>query len=275
MTGSSDGCLRCWDSQSMSELLRITVGKDLQVWAVLVLQDGTLVSGDSAGSARFWDGAHGTQTQAFRTHDADVLALAALPCGTAVFAAGVDAKVVQMQRVDSLHQQHAGGGGGGGGGGGDAAEQWSVTGTKRPHTHDIRALAVALFPKPAADTTEGAAAASAPDTHVLLSGGTDTQLLAYSADCFNREHPVRVVRLPPVPAAGLALRSSKGTAGAASGDHAHMLHVGRSTVDVWRLAVPRADARVRCAGLSRCRFKFPCVLVPRARDSFDVLSGGK
>lgn len=249
VTGSSDGCVRCWDTQTMGELLRITVGRDLQVWSVLVLQDGTLVSGDSAGSARFWDGAHGTQTQAFRTHDADVLALAALPCGTAVFAAGVDAKVVQMQRVDAR------GGGGAAGGGGlgfgdalmpDAAEQWAVTGTKRPHTHDIRALAVAPFPR-SADTPEGA-----PDTHVLLSGGTDTQLLAYSAELFDKEHPVRVVRLPPVPAGGLALRGGGGAAAAAAageeahGSPAHFLHVGgRNTLDVWRLGVPRADARVR------------------------------
>lgn len=219
VTGSSDGCVRCWDTQTMSELLRITVstGRQLQVWSVLVLADGTLVSGDSGGGTRFWDGAHGTQLQAFQTHQADVLCLAALPCGSAVFAAGVDSKVVQLQRV-----------GGGGAAAAAASDGWAVTSSKRPHTHDVRALAIAPFPKLADD-------ASPRDTHVLLSGGTDAQLLAYAADDFGHEHPVRVVRLPPTPSVGLAPRANADAP-------AYMLCACRATLDVWRMGVAQSSS---------------------------------
>lgn len=50
-------------------------GEQTVVWAVAVLADGTIVSGDSMGNVKFWDGEMGTQSQSFRTHKADVLCL--------------------------------------------------------------------------------------------------------------------------------------------------------------------------------------------------------
>lgn len=51
-------------------------GEHTVVWAVAVLKDGTIVSGDSMGNVKFWDGEMGTQSQSFKTHKADVLCLA-------------------------------------------------------------------------------------------------------------------------------------------------------------------------------------------------------
>lgn len=39
---------------------RFLSGKGSCVWAVLVLTDGTLVSGESSGYVRLWDGRFGT-----------------------------------------------------------------------------------------------------------------------------------------------------------------------------------------------------------------------
>ena len=50
-------------------------GEHTVVWAVAVLADGTIVSADSMGNVKFWDGEMGTQTQSFRAHKADVLCL--------------------------------------------------------------------------------------------------------------------------------------------------------------------------------------------------------
>ena len=58
-----------------------------------MLPDGTLVSGDGEGAVQMWDGAFGTLLHRFVRHKADVLALAAAPDGSAVFAAGVDSQV--------------------------------------------------------------------------------------------------------------------------------------------------------------------------------------
>ena len=70
---------------------------DLCVWAVKVLRDGTVVSGDGSGAVTFWDSQHGTRICHFR-HPADVLSLAASPDGSTVFAAG------RMPRVRMYHR---------------------------------------------------------------------------------------------------------------------------------------------------------------------------
>ena len=74
-------------------------GKEHCVWQSLVLADGTMVTGDSAGNVQLWDAQLGTRAAAFRVHAADVLALAASPEGDAVFAAGVDVQLALFKRV--------------------------------------------------------------------------------------------------------------------------------------------------------------------------------
>jgi U3 small nucleolar RNA-associated protein 4 len=46
-----------------------------------------------------WDGQAGVLMDSFRQHTADVLALAASADGSSVFAAGVDGKVICLQKV--------------------------------------------------------------------------------------------------------------------------------------------------------------------------------
>ena len=72
------------------------VGSQLCVWSVMVLPDGTMVSGDSTGTLQFWDGQHGTLLQAFSQHKADILAVAASKDGNIVFATGIDVQVSRM-----------------------------------------------------------------------------------------------------------------------------------------------------------------------------------
>jgi U3 small nucleolar RNA-associated protein 4 len=253
IVGSSDGCLRCWDSRTTTELLRITLGHAAGpraapraapcVWSVLALPDGTLVSGDSEGVTSLWDGEHGTLRQAFKAHEADVLAVACTPSGDAIFAAGVDSKVALLTRVA----------------GEDAALEpgaatlpppaaWSLAGYKRAHTHDVRALAVAPFP-PAAGEAHDADAGRAPLGSMLLSAGTDAQLLAYAAENFMGEHPVRVARVPPSPPLSLASPAPA----AVLGGRPLLLCTHTTWLDIWQLGTAArrgAEAQVRGA-LSR------------------------
>jgi WD40 repeat protein len=79
------------------EVIRITASSRSAVtpcvWQLLVLPDGTIVSGDGEGAVQMWDANFGTLLHRSQKHKADVLALAAAPDGSAVFAAGVDSQV--------------------------------------------------------------------------------------------------------------------------------------------------------------------------------------
>jgi len=233
VVGSSDGCLRCWDSRTTTELLRITLahGGGPQaapcVWSVLVLADGTLVSGDSEGHTSFWDGEHGTMRQSFKAHEADVLALACTPACDAVFAAGVDSKVALLTRVAAAGDDGAADGYGAE----PMMSTWAVAGYKRAHTHDVRALVVAPFPPAPADVHDAAGGPLPHPGSVLLSAGTDAQLLAYAAENFLGEHPVRVVRLPPSPAQSLTTQP----AAAVLTGRPLLLCTHATWVDVWQL----------------------------------------
>ena len=69
-------------------------GAEHCIWSLLVLCDGTMVSGDSSGTVQLWDSQHGTLLQAFSQHKADVLTLAASTDGNTIFATGIDVQVL-------------------------------------------------------------------------------------------------------------------------------------------------------------------------------------
>lgn len=83
VTGGSDSALRKWDVATGRVMDRMGTdrarGERTLVWAVGVLGDGTIVSGDSMGTVKFWDAQTCTQTQSFTAHGADVLCLAISP----------------------------------------------------------------------------------------------------------------------------------------------------------------------------------------------------
>jgi U3 small nucleolar RNA-associated protein 4 len=216
-SAGTDGCIHVWDVASGREALRISAGdasgRDTVVWALLVLPDGTLVSGDSGGGVAFWDARFGTLLARFQQHAADVLQLAASPDGDTVFAAGADPRVAVFQRV-------APGGGGGGG-----AQEWAFLSSKRPHTHDVRAMCV----------TRGRHA-GAP---ALWTGGNDTLLLLHPVARFLMEHPSRVETCPQRP----ALAAAAGAAGAP----ARLLCAQANQVDLWELPPP-ADVAAAAGG---------------------------
>ncbi|KAM0027420.1 putative transcription factor WD40-like family [Helianthus debilis subsp. tardiflorus] len=131
-SGSSDGLVRCWDAKTSHEVYRITVGlgglgggSELCVWSLLALRCGTLVSADSSGSVQFWDSLHGTLLQAHSCHKGDVNALAASPSHTKVFSAGSDGQVILYKLSKPV-------------------KKWAYVGYVRAHTHDVRALTVAV-----------------------------------------------------------------------------------------------------------------------------------
>eukprot|EP00257_Ricinus_communis_P019091 XP_015577976.1 WD repeat-containing protein PCN [Ricinus communis] len=210
-TGSSDGFIRSWDAKLGHEIYRITAGlgglgseSELCIWSLLALRCGTLVSADSTGSVQFWDSQHGTLLQAHSSHKGDVNALAAAPSHNRVFSAGSDGQVILYklsgETVGSSDDVSA-----------KSMKKWVYIGYVRAHTHDVRALTVAV-PISRED--------SVPDEKVkrirsrkrpidfsyhkwahlgvpmLISAGDDTKLFAYSAKEFTKFSPHDICPAP-------------------------------------------------------------------------------
>ncbi|GJP41746.1 hypothetical protein CLOM_g1394 [Closterium sp. NIES-68] len=176
-TGGSDSMVRCWDVAAGREVYRIPVAtgmdsiRNLCVWSLLALSDGTLVTGDSSGHVRMWDGALGTYLSSIRAHKADVLALAAMPNDAKhVFSAGADGLVSQYRFVSNSTGPEARGKGeaaGQGPVGASAGGKWLLLGAHRSHTADARALAVALVPEEEEGGEEGEGGGEEEDDNVV------------------------------------------------------------------------------------------------------------
>ena len=173
VSGGSDGCVHVWDAVSGVEEMRITVGGGdktensdvLCVWTVMVLRDGTIVSGDSAGQVCFWDGRFGTMLAKFNPNGSDVLALETSEDGNLVFSSGIDPRIAIFRRVAAS--------------GADGDNEWAYLSSKQEHVLDVRALCVC--------------------GGRLLSGGNDALVVSHSVGRFLKEHPRRIDSVPARP----------------------------------------------------------------------------
>ncbi|OMO73558.1 hypothetical protein CCACVL1_17232, partial [Corchorus capsularis] len=144
-SGSSDGLIRCWNVDSGYEIFRSTVslgglgsGHELCIWSLLSLRCGTIVSADSTGSVQFWNGDNGTLLQSHSHHKGDVNALAAAPSQNRVFSAGSDGQVILYKLSSETPQS------GNDKSSSEMMKKWVYVGYVRAHTHDIRALTMAV-----------------------------------------------------------------------------------------------------------------------------------
>lgn len=146
VTGSVN-CVRLWslkDGRVTRCSMGQTRGREIIVWCVAILDDMTIVSGDSRGKTCFWNSTLGTMTQYVQTHKADVLSLVICPEQKSLYVAGVDPTIVQVKLVQTGSKS-------------GRKECWMRSLPRSIHTHDVRAMAL---------TTNGK----------LYSGGVDTVL---------------------------------------------------------------------------------------------------
>ncbi|KAJ2098605.1 U3 small nucleolar RNA-associated protein [Coemansia sp. S100] len=187
VTGSADSCVRIWDAATRTVSVRMTLPKEGRdstlVWSVIVLKNGTIVSGDSRGRVSFWNPELHVIEQEFRALGADVLCLTADETGHTVFASGVDPKITQFKLL-------AGGSIADSAANGVAGKKklvirpkkWQLAGFRRYHTHDVRAIAVS----------------SHLENDLIISGGVDTQVAYCQARPFPNENPHRQPCFPPL-----------------------------------------------------------------------------
>ncbi|KAG8377549.1 hypothetical protein BUALT_Bualt08G0044700 [Buddleja alternifolia] len=211
-SGSSDGFIRCWDAKLAHEMYRITVGLgglasgiDLCIWSLIVLRCGTIVSADSSGTVQFWDSQFGTLLQAHSYHKGDVNALAASPSHNRVFSAGSDGQVILYKlSSDSTGTSD-------GNFIPEAIKKWIYVGHVRVHTHDVRALTVAVpishEDLPSDEKVKRPRGREKPlefsyhkwahlGVPMLISAGDDTKLFAYSAKDFTKFSPHDICPAP-------------------------------------------------------------------------------
>ena len=79
-----------------------------KVWALNVLQDYTVISGDSLGHVQLWDGRHGTLLKSFSQHTADVTCLAISSDEKSIYASGFDHKIILLKRVQDCSKSRNG-----------------------------------------------------------------------------------------------------------------------------------------------------------------------
>lgn len=129
VAGCSDSTIRLFDVQRGTNIRNMSLGsgpsggpKEIIVWAVKCLPNGNIVSGDSSGELRIWDGKTHTQTQRLRSHTTDVLSLATSSDGTTIFSGGMDRRTVRY-RLNT------------------GKSRWAKTSHQRLHDHDVKAMA--------------------------------------------------------------------------------------------------------------------------------------
>ncbi|RPB25788.1 WD40 repeat-like protein [Terfezia boudieri ATCC MYA-4762] len=134
VAGMADSTIRVWDIRSGRVVTRMTLGKDTKkkggsrealIWAVKVLHNGDIVSGDSRGEVMFWDGKTYSLRQRIKVHEADVLTLDVNKSGDMVVASGVDRRTVFFGLQEA----------------GPNKGRWAELSGKRVHSHDVRAIA--------------------------------------------------------------------------------------------------------------------------------------
>ncbi|KAH8669602.1 WD40-repeat-containing domain protein [Tricladium varicosporioides] len=130
IAGCSDSTIRIYDIRNGSMVRQMTLGigpaggpKEIIVWSVKVLKNGNIVSGDSTGEVRIWDGKTYTFMQRIKGHRQDVLSLVTSFDGTTIISGGMDRRTVVYKQV------------------GKGKPRWAEVSHRRYHNHDVKTMA--------------------------------------------------------------------------------------------------------------------------------------
>lgn len=127
VAGCTDSTIRIYDLRNPNHTRSISLGagisggpKEIIVWAVKCLQNGNIVSGDSTGEVRIWDGKTYTLIQRLKSHKQDVLSLATSHTGDTILSGGMDRRTIIYKQTEG---------------------RWAKVSHQRFHTHDVKTMA--------------------------------------------------------------------------------------------------------------------------------------
>ncbi|KKK20782.1 hypothetical protein ARAM_003815 [Aspergillus rambellii] len=176
VAGYADSSIRVFDIRNGQLLRTISLGKgpsggskELLVWSVKCLPDGTIVSGDSAGEVRFWDAKNYSLIQRLQGHLADTLDVAVSADGETVVSGGADQRTVVYRKKAGEK--------------GDKSSRWAEVTHRRYHTHDVKTFAVY----------------ETKNLSIIVSGGPDASPVVLPLREFGKEHHRNLPSLPQLP----------------------------------------------------------------------------
>jgi U3 small nucleolar RNA-associated protein 4 len=130
VAGCTDSTIRIYDIRNATLIRSVSLGagvsggpKEIIVWAVKCLQNGNIVSGDSTGEVRIWDGKTYTLVQRIKSHKQDVLSLATNSLGDTILSGGMDRRTVLYRQTDGPRSR------------------WGKVTHQRFHSHDVKTMA--------------------------------------------------------------------------------------------------------------------------------------
>ncbi|XP_037294698.1 U3 small nucleolar RNA-associated protein 4 homolog isoform X2 [Manduca sexta] len=129
VTGSVN-TIRVWNVETGQATARMSVsrrGKDVIVWALAVLSDNTVISGDSQGRLTFWDSTLGDQIESYITHKADISAIAVSEDEKSLYCSGVDPVITMFVKIEKINNEQS-------------EVQWVKNVQRHIHEHDVRGL---------------------------------------------------------------------------------------------------------------------------------------
>ncbi|KAI4111531.1 MAG: hypothetical protein LQ339_000402 [Xanthoria mediterranea] len=176
ITGHADSTIRIFDVRNGQQIRSMSLGagpeggpKEILVWSVKCMVDGTIVSGDSTGTVSFWDAKLYSRLQRITSHKADVLDLAVSVDGEAVFSGSMDRRTTLYRRTVGSRPGEK--------------RRWVEIAHQRFHSHDVKAMATF--------ETKGIS--------ILASGGLDTTPIIVPIREYGKEHHRTLSCLPQKP----------------------------------------------------------------------------
>jgi U3 small nucleolar RNA-associated protein 4 len=130
VAGCTDSTIRIYDIRTGTVVRSMSLGagptgapKEIIVWAVRCLPNGNIVSGDSTGEMRIWDGKTYTLAQRVKSHKQDILSLATSSDGSMIFSGGMDRRTVVYKQISG------------------PKSRWGEVAHRRFHSHDVKTMA--------------------------------------------------------------------------------------------------------------------------------------
>ncbi|KAK5135106.1 hypothetical protein LTR08_005631 [Meristemomyces frigidus] len=171
VAGFADSMIRIYDTRNGMQLRQMSLGaglpgapKNALVWQVKTLPNGDIVSGDSNGEVRIWDGKNYSLLRRLTGHETDCLDLITSSDGKTIISGSIDGKVAvyQQSRIDG------------------ARTSWAKISHRRVHSGEVKALA--------AFDTKGMS--------VVVSGGSDVAPVVTPLREYGKENLRYLTSLP-------------------------------------------------------------------------------